>query len=660
TGAGNDTVSSDDIRSGSTVDTGAGDDTVTVTDDVHSSTVSTGDGADRVTIGDDITASTVNTGAGNDTVSSDDITASTVNTGAGDDTVTVTDDVHSSTVSTGDGDDRVTIGDDIRSDSIVNTGAGNDTVTVGDDVRHGATINTGDGDDTVTVGDGLESTSSIDTGDGDDTVDVNRIMEDATIDTGEGDDTVTLDDVSSGFDDGSVKLGTGDDTLTIDDSLRGTDATFDGGEGTDSLVLNDVDLDAWNDGISDNFINFENVTLSDGSTIDLTDDTATAPTLDMSIGDAVVNADSSDDDSQHANNGYGNGDQDAPGNSFFNNNAENATETFQDGQNHNFNNSGDSHTYNFGGDTNSVDIEIAGYKDSKEEGRIILTKDGEVVDIIELDDATTGGNNQHHTFTVSSDSAFDSIEIVSDSNRNFTIKNVEADIQVGDSEVSTSYDYPITLNAGLTDTDGSEELGDITLNNLPEDATLTDANGDEISANDDGSYTVATDENGDASVTLTSSSEIESSDLNSITASVTSTDTDGNDISTVAVNDSGDIDASGSVSDDGEFTFDADNMDLNFDNVIVDESTEINSIDMSDGNHDITNLELADVLDMTGEDNVLTILGDDTDSVQLENTNDDTWTQAEGTTEVDGHTFVTFTSSDATILIENDVPVTMG
>ncbi|MCK5294843.1 MAG: hypothetical protein KAJ49_09335, partial [Arcobacteraceae bacterium] len=201
---------------------------------------------------------------------------------------------------------------------------------------------------------------------------------------------------------------------------------------------------------------------------------------------------------------------------------------------------------------------------------------------------------------------------------------------------ATTYSYDITLNAGLTDTDGSEILSDITIDNIPDGTTI-----DGLTPNSDGSYTVTADENGDATVTLTSNSEIVEDDLSGITASVTSTETNG-DTSTVIVNDDADLESMGEITND-EFTFDNDDFDLNFDNLDFDDTslTEINTIDMSDGDHEMTNIDINDVMDMTGESNTLTIFGDDEDVVTLDT---DTWSQGEDVT-IGNDTFATFSGN---------------
>jgi len=91
-------------------------------------------------------------------------------------------------------------------------------------------------------------------------------------------------------------MGSGDDSVSIGHVSGSYSGTVDGGEGTDHLTLNDVSKDDWDEGIKDQFTNFESVTLSDGQTYEIDQD-ASAVTLDMNIseqhevvGDAVIDS----------------------------------------------------------------------------------------------------------------------------------------------------------------------------------------------------------------------------------------------------------------------------------------------------------------------------------------------------------------------------------
>ncbi len=141
-------------------------------------------------------------------------------------------------------------------------------------------------------------------------------------------------------------------------------------------------------------------------------------------------------------------------------------------------------------------------------------------------------SNDTITITATTDSngdvAIDLIAETTSSNERITIDNFSIS---GSSSDVTTHSYDIDFTAALIDTDGSESLSDITLTNLPSGVTLNDSNGDAITANGDGSYTVSATE----TVTVVSDSEISTPDLNLITSSVTSTESNGGAVATTTV-----------------------------------------------------------------------------------------------------------------------------
>ncbi|MCG3707270.1 VCBS domain-containing protein, partial [Aliarcobacter butzleri] len=148
-------------------------------------------------------------------------------------------------------------------------------------------------------------------------------------------------------------------------------------------------------------------------------------------------------------------------------------------------------------------------------------------------------------------------------------------------ETSTVFKYDISLSAQLTDTDGSEKLSDVTLKNIPEGSKLFGADGKEINAKDNGTYTVKVDENGEAKLSLTNEKEVSDTDLNSIKASATSTENSNGDTATSTV----------------------DNIlgtDINLDNLsnIINGNGEIN---LANNKAENINLTLDDVLKISGE-----------------------------------------------------------
>jgi hypothetical protein len=94
----------------------------------------------------------------------------------------------------------------------------------------------------------------------------------------------------------------------------------------------------------------------------------------------------------------------------------------------------------------------------------------------------------------------------------------------------------------------------------------------------------------------------------------------------------------------------------------IDDVTNIEAIDLGTGSEtdiNVTNIDINDVLNMTDDDNELTIFGDEGDTVTLAT---DTWTQDEGTvTDADGNEFNSFTTgtglTEVQLLIDNQVNV---
>ena len=234
---------------------------------------------------------------------------------------------------------------------------------------------------------------------------------------------------------------------------------------------------------------------------------------------------------------------------------------------------------------------------------------------------------------------------------------------------SDTYEYPITLNAGLLDMDGSESLSDITISNLPNDTILRDSSGIEIVANAEGDYVIEIDENGDATATLVSENEIASNLLNDIYASVISTESDGGDTSTTST--TAKIELDGTALDDNIIGSDADELidggggadvidagagndsiifDVNdtidggegSDTLVINGSgieldaldaniSNIETINLSEGEQNISSITVEDVLNITDNDNILRIDGDSQDSIKL----DDKWKLGEFKTDVD-------------------------
>ena len=188
---------------------------------------------------------------------------------------------------------------------------------------------------------------------------------------------------------------------------------------------------------------------------------------------------------------------------------------------------------------------------------------------------------------------------------------------------SQTYQYTIDLNAGLED--GSEaQLSDITLNNLPEGTTLLDSNGEEIQANEDGSYTISTDVNHDASVTLVSDNELAQDSLNDINASVTATN--GDDSLSVVVNSEGTVDT---IEDYNQTDVEFDELNLDFDK--ISDMIEDEIADNQEGDA-IDNIELSDMLQQDdGNESLSNLLGE-TEADRMASSNEDSSSGDTGST----------------------------
>ena len=212
--------------------------------------------------------------------------------------------------------------------------------------------------------------------------------------------------------------------------------------------------------------------------------------------------------------------------------------------------------------------------------------------------------------------------------------------------------YDISLKANLTDTDGSETLSDIRLDNLPEGVRLQDSSGNELSSNDDGSYTITPDSNGDATITMIASTQLDASALNNISSSVTATESSGG--ATMTHTESGDG-LSGLIMD-GNMNLDLGTLGDNVDN--------LQTLDMHNGNQNNISLSLEDVLDATNDENVLRIDGDTHDAVTLNTDSGATeWSLGDFKTDKEtGTTYQEYTAdtddgSSVTVEINTDIQV---
>ncbi len=220
----------------------------------------------------------------------------------------------------------------------------------------------------------------------------------------------------------------------------------------------------------------------------------------------------------------------------------------------------------------------------------------------------------------------------------FSLKGIE----VGDpaNAQPESWDYKVDVHAVLSDTDGSETLSNVVVT-LPDSTTQT----------------VTLDGNGDGSVTYNSDTQI--TDTSVFSASVTATEGSNNDEATSEA-----IHNILSLVDDSS---------LDFDNVLDDtDLPKVEEINLTTGEHILSNINVSDVLAMTETDggiNSLRIEGDTGDEIQLDNsqwdvhsTNGDSYDGNANPTDIDGNGdgYVTYVAtSDLTVqlLINEDIDV---
>jgi hypothetical protein len=214
--------------------------TLTLAGIINHSILNTGEaGANTLTIGY-ITDSTLQAGVAADTITVGTVTNSTINTGDGANTFVATD-ITNSTITTGTAADTFTISGIMDNTQFDKQGAGATTLTIGD----------------------MKGSSKAKTMDGADTVTIVSIAGTSSLDLGLKADTVTLGLVKDEYD-GNVSLGSEADTLTMTldaGASLGVNAMFDGGSGADILTLTGVTQQQWDDGVKNQFINFETITL---------------------------------------------------------------------------------------------------------------------------------------------------------------------------------------------------------------------------------------------------------------------------------------------------------------------------------------------------------------------------------------------------------------
>ncbi|WP_164468887.1 beta strand repeat-containing protein [Aliarcobacter cryaerophilus] len=243
----------------------------------------------------------------------------------------------------------------------------------------------------------------------------------------------------------------------------------------------------------------------------------------------------------------------------------------------------------------------------------------------------------------------------------------------------TQYEYELDLSASITV--GSGQLSTITLKDIPSGVTIKG-----YEANEDGSYTIKIGEDGKSQLTLVSDSLLSDAEKKAINATVEANSEDGSQSSEIKVNIEGDIshsikalgtednddisintENSTSIDIDGGAGYDTikleENNDIDFSN-LGNLIKNIEAIDLTDGNHKLTNITLDDVLKMSGDDNKIKITGDEFDSVTFKNTigqdgQEQNWSKTSGEG-VDKGFDIYVNSGDPTLQVKVEQPISDG
>lgn len=328
----------------------------------------------------------------------------------------------------------------------------------------------------------------------------------------------------------------------------------------------------------------------------------------------------------------------------------------------------------FDGSANSVTIELKSYKTDVDDGQILLKgPSGEVIETINIDSLFSDTDPHNQPVTISFDTPFYGLEVLNfvtqeNTNSEFKVEGINADM--------VSYQYPLNIVEA-----SGENLSDITVTgfgDLPDGATLS--NGTDIYILDSDTFTFSSaDADVPASWTLTVPSELPED--TSIIASLTSTESDGSSAAAyVGVYGDNVIDPA-HFSLDGNDTLTYDSQDTTIDggsgvdtliltgttnidfHTLSSNTGNIEVIDLTSGDHNLSSITFADVVNMTesGNSNIY-IIGDAADTVGFLNSGDWSQTGISVSYDINGTTYMfnEYTSSeDPTVVVrvETDVPV---
>ncbi|MCT7480478.1 hypothetical protein N5S73_10670, partial [Aliarcobacter cryaerophilus] len=566
--------------------------------------INTGSGDDSIYISKDIenNGSNIDSGDGNDKVLLVGNVGSSVNLGAGDDKLDIKGNFTGARIDAGTGNDEIFIKGNASQSSTINLGEGNNKLHAKKDIGN---LIGHSGDDTILV-EG-NTTNTVNLGAGNNELHIKGNAGD-TITTGSGNDKVFIEKDAKN----SINLGDGDNLLHIKGNAENA---IDTGSGNDKVFIekdakNSIRLGAGNNEL---YIkgNAEN-------------------TIDTGAGNDIVIVDGNAKNSVRL--GDGNNELYIKGSAVDITTGTGADKVFVDGNISNYVNLGAGDDY----------LEIGG----KLTANNAYLDGGDGQDALYLKDYT---KQQYESDFVANYQSWRIKNFETITFKDGDTYKIDKDGNLGDKVEAKEYKYDISLSAQLTDTDGSEKLSDtITLKNIPEDSKLYGSDGNEINENDDGSYTVQVDANGEAKLTLTNENEVSDTDLNSIKASATSNE----------VNENGEVTDSATSTVDNILS-----TDINLDNLssIISENGEIN---LANSKAENISLTLDDVIKLSGDDNVIKISGDNFDSVTFkdtvgENGQENNWSKVAGTDTDQGYDIYT-NSGDPTIQVKVEQPISDG
>ncbi|EME68861.1 Type V secretory pathway, adhesin AidA, partial [Paramagnetospirillum caucaseum] len=360
-----------------------------------------------------------------------------------------------------------------------NNGSNNaDVISIGGD--NNASISTGNGDDQVTIGDDVNA--KIDLGNGTNALDMADDVN-ASVSGGSGNDTVRVGDDLNG----NIDLGNGDNRLQVGGDANASIST---GSGSDDVkIVGDLN---------------SNISLGSGA-----DDLQTGGDANASIdvGEGNDRVLVGDDLSSKASLGSGDDYLEVADDSWASIDAGSGNDTVK-----------------IGGDISSK-VDMGSGND-----RVTITGDnlwatvtgGSGTDSIELTGVTKAEWDANANGVKNYVKDFENIK--------FADGQVIGDASAFDTTTTTStYKTPLTIEATLNDTDGSETLSPVTIGNIPAGATL-ELDGEVLTPNADGTYTLNVMSGSPVEVTLVTDTPVTANSLN-LTTTVSSTEAHGGDVS---------------------------------------------------------------------------------------------------------------------------------